>query len=323
MGVHHARRLAEIRGAKVAAASDLDGEKLAAFGKEFGVGRLFDDFRGLCRVEELDAVLVCTPPSSHRRITVAAARAGKFVFCEKPSAVTRADARAMIEACRGNKVGLMIGFVRHFDNAWLKFRKLVQDGAIGRPVTWRLITAGSGPHATAWFFDKKMSGGPAIESSVHNFDFGLYTFGPAASVVATTRSMKPVTAVDTFNACVKFKSGDEHLVSWSWSLPPGSAAGRVNDAFGPRGAILFPGSFAPPAGKAGAHALLLDTGGKKRLVRFRGNDMFLDQMRCLVRCVREDAAPPVTGEDGLRALDIAHAVLQAGRTGGGVRVRTA
>lgn len=320
MGEYHATQLAKVRGAKVAAASDVDPKRLQAYGKQFQVQRLFLDYNDLCRMEELDAVLVCTPPFNHRAITVAAARCGKQVFCEKPIAVTLADARAMLNACRRHKVNLVIGFVRHFDNSWMTFRDLVRDGAIGRPITWRLINAGSGPYQTAWFFDRELAGGPCVESSVHNFDFALFTFGAAEAVVATGRSMKRVTGYDTFNACIKFKSGDEHLVSWSWGLPPNSTAGGLVDAIGPKGGILFPGFFHPPGKKSAANAFLVDTGKKKRLVKYRPNNLFLVQMRHFVGVVRGEERPLVPGEAGLESLKIARAVLKAAETGRRVEI---
>ena len=321
MGRAHLSRLAAIRGARVVAASDKDAGRLNACGREFGIAHLLNDYKALCRMDGLDAVLVCTPPFNHRPITAEAARHGKHVFCEKPIATEIADGKAMIELCRKHKVQLMIGLVRHFDNCWMTLRKLILDGAIGRPVTWQLIRNSSGPYHTAWFFDKKLSAGPCVESAVHNFDFARFIFGPAESVVASARAMKTSTAMDTFHAVIRFRSGDEHVVSWSWGLAADSSGGAMDCVIGPKGAIRFPGAYPPPTQRAPANAFLVDTGKRKRLARFRRNDLVRDEQRQFIKVVRGEEPPEVTGEDGLACLKIAHAVLKAAETGRRVGIR--
>ena len=91
---------------------------------------------------EIDAVWVCTPTFQHPAPVIAAAKAGKHVFCEKPMALKVADARRMANACRQADVRLTIGFVRRFDTQWGKLKEVVQSGAVGSPVIWRFAWGG-------------------------------------------------------------------------------------------------------------------------------------------------------------------------------------
>jgi predicted dehydrogenase len=127
----------------------------------------------------------------------------------------------------------------------------------------------------------------------------------------------PSTALDTGTAVVRYESGDEVLVAWSWGLPGGASASYIFDALGPKGVIRFPGSFADSEypkkfdhGKYGAY--LVQTGAKKRLVKFRRNDMFAEEWKDFYRAVTRNAAPKVTGREGRQALAVALAVLKSG-----------
>ena len=102
-----------------------------AFARDFGAEHHFADFRALLDLPEIDAVWVCTPTFQHPAPVIAAAKAGKHVFCEKPMALKVADARRMANACRQADVRLTIGFVRRFDTQWGKLKDIVQSGAVG------------------------------------------------------------------------------------------------------------------------------------------------------------------------------------------------
>ena len=90
-----------------------EGSRAPALAAEYGVPALADTAAVLAR-DDVDAVLICTPHSTHRALTEAAAAAGKHVYIEKPMAVTLADCDAMIAACRDARVLLDVNHVtRH------------------------------------------------------------------------------------------------------------------------------------------------------------------------------------------------------------------
>jgi predicted dehydrogenase len=252
------------------------------------------------------------PTGLHKQATVAAAKAGKHVFCEKPMAMSLKDADAMIDACDKAKVKLMVGQVRRYDSDWGTFRKLILGNAVGRPVLWRQTSGGSGPGR--WFMDAKMGGGPFLDGCVHNWDFANYIFGEPGEALGSIMRFRTTSALDTGAVIVRYKSGDEVMLCWSWGLPTGVRAGFGLEVLGPKGVIRFPGTFELPDGfdaeKYGAYQV--DTGKRTRLVKFRKRNMFAEEWKDFRRCIEKDTEPQVTGETAKQALAVGLAVLKTG-----------
>jgi len=313
MGRHHTQSLAGIDGAQVAACADVDGEVAKAFAEAHGVPQAFDDYRRLLDLAELDGVFVTTPTFTHREIVEAAAAAGKEIFCEKPIALTVEDAEAMLAACERAGVQLMIGFVRRYDSHWGKVRELVQAGAIGRPVVWRQCNAGPCPKSP-WYMYKDKGGGPLIDGAVHTYDFARHIYGDAQAVWADmTRLRRDRTAWDTGTAAIRFHSGDDLVLSWSWGLPPGVRGGSILDVLGPDGVILFTASpdqlpeGCSPEEYGGISIIRQD--GATEVASFRKTNMFDDMVRAYVATLESGGRVPIPGEAGLRATEIACAVF--------------
>jgi len=141
-----------------------DGVEQAA--AQFGWETAVTDWRELVSRDDIDIVDINAPSDAHKEIAVAAARAGKHVFCEKPLALTLADAREMLQAAEEAGVKHMVCFNYRFAPAVQLAKKLVQEGRLGRiyhfrawflqdwivdpdfPLVWRLdkTIAGSGAH---------------------------------------------------------------------------------------------------------------------------------------------------------------------------------
>lgn len=318
MGNHHAQSLVRMEGVEILAAADTDSNRIKQFTKKYRIKYSFAGYRQLLDVEEIDAVLICLPTFLHAEVVVSAAKKGKDIFCEKPIAMNLKDADRMIKVCQENRVKFMIGFVRRFDNFWGKAREIIKEGILGRPVIWH-DTASSTGASYPWYFDKEKGGGPLIDGAVHNYDFAYWTFGEARRVYATTKTFKKnISAIDTGSAIIEYSSGDEHVISWSWGLPKGSFGGRLTDIIGPKGALLFPGSFDPSEvpksidqEKYGIFCLLRKE-GKKEWIKYRKNDMFFDEIFHFVSCIKRSKKPKVSGKDGKRALRIGLAILQSG-----------
>ncbi|HPP12214.1 MAG TPA: Gfo/Idh/MocA family oxidoreductase [bacterium] len=309
IGRHHLRMLQQVKGARVTAAADPADETLAGVKKDFGIERTFSDYRRLLELPEITGVICATPTYLHEEIVVAAAQAGKHVFCEKPMARTLKGADRMIKTCEQMKVKLQIGFVRRFDEEWLKFRELVRSGVIGHPVIWRQLALGSGPQA-AWYFDWEKGGGPFLDGAVHTYDFAIYTFGEVKQVKSSLLRFKESTAPDTGSVDVFFASGDRLHLFWSWGLPPGVSAGYTMDAVGRSGLLVF-GTYQE---KKPRWFTLVTSGGRQRKVgRHSSGSLgkaFVAQLQHFVDCVREDRIPLVDGKEGRKSLAVALEALR-------------
>ncbi|HLL33482.1 MAG TPA: Gfo/Idh/MocA family oxidoreductase, partial [Streptomyces sp.] len=128
-------RLAEEGETEVVAAVDIDAAAVEAFCAEGGVPHPYTDLERMLREQRPDLVCICTPPTLHREQTVAALRAGAWVWCEKPPVPSLADFDA-VEAEEGADGGpyAAIVFQHRFGSGAAHVRRLLAEGALGRPL---------------------------------------------------------------------------------------------------------------------------------------------------------------------------------------------
>jgi predicted dehydrogenase len=119
---------------EVVAIASRDVERGRRVATELGIPRSHDSYEALLADPEVDAVYIPLPNHLHAEWTIAAARAGKHVLCEKPLAMTAADAEGMIEVCEREGVRLMEAFMYRLHPSWVAVRELVASGRIGRLV---------------------------------------------------------------------------------------------------------------------------------------------------------------------------------------------
>jgi predicted dehydrogenase len=119
-------------GCDVAAIASRDIERARSVADRLGIPTAHGSYEALLADPSIDAVYIPLPNHLHARWTIAAAEAGKHVLCEKPLAMTAADARTMVEACRDAGVLLMEAFMYRLHPSWIAVRELVASGRIGR-----------------------------------------------------------------------------------------------------------------------------------------------------------------------------------------------
>ena len=106
-------------------------ERARQTAERFGIPRSYGSYQDLLEDSDIEAVYIPLPNHLHLEWTLAAAAAGKHILCEKPLAMSSADARTMIDACGAAGVKLMEAFMYRLHPMWVEVRRLVDDGAIG------------------------------------------------------------------------------------------------------------------------------------------------------------------------------------------------
>lgn len=143
-------------------------ERAAQMAQRYGT-RAFESYEALLTEPGLDAVVVCCENVKHRALVEMAARAGKHVLCEKPLATTIADGEAMIAACRSAGVQLMTAFPCRYSPVMQRMKATIENGSAGKVLAFRGTNRGRNPGG--WFVDKTLSGGGAmIDHTVHVTD---------------------------------------------------------------------------------------------------------------------------------------------------------
>jgi predicted dehydrogenase len=198
--------------------------------------------------------------------------------------------------------------------------KIVAVGAIGRPILWRHVNTSLISFGGPWFMEDRLSGGPLMDGAIHNYDFGNLLFGDPEEVLASEIKLTAKTAIDTGSAIVRYKSGDQIMVSWSWGVTSQS----MMDVIGPKGSLTFgPGDLASPDldTKTYGYYMTADPAReKKKLHRFKRTDMYVTQAKHFLACLDGKAECLSPGTEAIKAVAIAEAILKAAPTGGARRV---
>ncbi|MDQ0963444.1 putative dehydrogenase [Streptomyces sp. B4I13] len=207
------QRLAAEGETEVVAAVDIDANAVRDFCADGGVPHAYTDLERMLAEQRPDLVTICTPPTLHREQSVAALRAGAWVWCEKPPVPTLAD-YAAVEAEEGTQGGpySSIVFQHRFGSGTRHVRRLLAERALGRPLvvhcqtTWYRDTAYYAvPWRGRW---QTEGGGPAMGHGIHQTDLMLDLLGPWSEVRAMAgRLVHDVETEDVSTALVRFESG--------------------------------------------------------------------------------------------------------------------
>lgn len=297
----YARCIAALPDVELAAVADDDVARGKAAVAQFG-GDWYADSRDLLARDDIAAVIITAPNAEHHALTLAAAAADKHVLCEKPLATTRADALAMIAACRERGVILQTAFPMRFSAPAIALRQLVRDGAVGVPLAAMTTNHGTLP-APAWFSDPQLGGGGAVmDHTVHVTDLLRWTFEQEITRVYAeidTRIHPGLPTDDVAMLMLELERGLFASLDPSWARPKTwpTWGGLTIDVIGDQGALSM-NAFCQTL-----HSFDDRSGRYTRIPYSEGGDPGM--IRAFCDAVRDGTPPPVTGEDGLRALEVA------------------
>ena len=218
-------------------------ELAESFGREFGARKWFADWRELIADDEIDAVYIATPVFLHAEQTIAAAKAGKHILCEKPMALNVKECDEMLAACRANNVKLGIAYYRHFYPVIERAKAIIASGEIGK-VSVAQINAfeyfdPSPEHSRYWLLEKEKSGGgPMKDFGCHRLEVLSNLFGKVTrlkSLIANVAFERKVE--DTAATLLQFESGTCATLTVTHAA---QEAQDTLDIFGTKGAIHIP-----------------------------------------------------------------------------------
>jgi predicted dehydrogenase len=331
MGKAHSRALAALHGLdpprvlRLVSLSGRDRDAASAVAARFGWEEVVTDWRDQVADERVGLFANGGPNAVHAEPTIAAARAGKHVMCEKPLALDADESHAMWRAAEDAGVVHACGFNYRFVPAVRRARDLVDEGLLGELVHFRaryLQSWGWEAPTDVWRFDRSQAGTGAIgDLGAHSVDLCRYLAGEIASVSATVRSFVPGHEVDdAFAATIELENGATGTLEASRL-----ARGRVNhntfELNGSKGSIAFD--------LERFDALLVSEGGPYRVEHVTGDwwppghglgwgDTFTLEYANLVRAIAgEGSVAPygATFEDGYRAAEVCDAILRSADSG--------
>jgi myo-inositol 2-dehydrogenase/D-chiro-inositol 1-dehydrogenase len=319
MGAFHGETLAQrVPGARLAAVADPAPGAAERLAGALGADRAYTDVTGLWADPEVDAVVIAAPARSHADLVVAAAAAGKHVFCEKPMAVTLPDADRAIDAARAAGVVLQIGFNRRFAADWRAARALLDSGTLGTPRQLRSVTRDPGGFDPSRVLPDTIF----LETLIHDFDT-LRFLNPGAEAVEVYATADALVEpgwrdrglLDTAVVHVRFDNG---------AMAVAEACFEAAYGYDVRGEVLGSGGMATMGD--GRRTGMVFSGSAGRLVETVRSDQelfpegYTGELAAFVAAVRAGTPALVTGEDARAALAIALAAAESVRAGRPVRL---
>ena len=179
---------------KLNAICDIRPEALEKFGEKAGVKERYTDFLEMLEKADIDAVDICTIHDQHEAQVVAAAKAGKQIFLEKPMGTNLKQCNNMVEAARKAGVAFMVGHDLRYMPHTLAIKRIIESGELGQVRMTRCVLIDNMPPAGFmnghWLNDPKRSGGGMMISGIiHQVDLLRYFIGDVKTVYAVNRSI--------------------------------------------------------------------------------------------------------------------------------------
>lgn len=327
-------------GFRVVAAAESDPEVLNRFAAEFGV-RAYRDWRALLEQERLDLAAIFLPHAECPEAAAACAARGIHVMVEKPMAAYSAALREAIAAARQAGVILTAPYVWRCHPVTRQMRLLREQGILGRVVGCEGRCAAGRVHryiegGAAWMLDKRQSGGgPMHNLGVHWID--LFRWLLEDDVIAVTgktvRVDQRYDIEDNAFALLEFSRGAVAVLDISYTVPDSYPNGR--DLYlglrGTSGVLSWSPSFEGVRERLFVCSDDAAFGAApRREIHFDlepapgyAGVMGVEYLRQLGAAIRDGTAPPVSAEDGLRALEVVEAIYESAAGGRTVRLAAA
>jgi myo-inositol 2-dehydrogenase/D-chiro-inositol 1-dehydrogenase len=319
IGRMHAELLArQVAGASVAMVHDAFADAAEGVGDELGVP-VAGNVEELLASPDVDAVAICAPTETHADLLVAAARAGKPAFCEKPISLDLPEVDRALAAIAEAGIAVQIGFNRRFDPAHESVARAVADGTIGEVRLVRISSRDPAPPPLEYV---RGSGGIFLDMTIHDFDMARYVTGSevievfARGAVRVDPAFADAGDVDTAVATLTHENGCLTVIDNSRETAYGYDQ-RV-EAFGALGMAASENPLAHTGVVRTASGTSAPTLPHFFLDRYVPS--YVREWEAFVAAVREGRQPPVTAADGRAPLVIGLAAWRSLRESRPVKV---
>ena len=296
---------------EVVAIASRDGERAARTAAELGIPRAHEGYEALLADPDVDAVYIPLPNSEHAKWTIAAARAGKHVLCEKPLAMTAAEAEEMVRACANEGVLLMEAFMYRLHPSWESVRELVASGRIGR---LRAVQSWF-----SYFNDDprnirnvpELGGGALYDIGCYCINLSRMLFGaePTGIEASVTRDE---TGTDVLTSAILAFDEDVATFTCSTRAEPDQRA----HIYGTEGRISIAIPFNIPPDRP--TEIVVTAGGDppvspdSETLTFAAADMYAIQAERFANAVLDDQPLPIPSEDAIGNMQVIEGILRAG-----------
>ncbi|MHB9133398.1 MAG: Gfo/Idh/MocA family protein [Armatimonadota bacterium] len=330
IGPVHAASIAQLPAAQLTGVCDTVIERAQRVAVEHQVPFVTTEYTELLARPDIDAVCICTPHYLHAEMAIAAANAGKQIFCEKPMAIDPVHMDAMIVAADLAGVQLGICFQHRFDPVMVHLKQMVEEGKFGS-----LLLGGAHLRCVRGhpYYDSETwrgtweqeGGGVLINQTIHTIDCLLWLFGEATSVsgsYSTLRWSDCIEVEDTATGLVTFSSGAQgHIAATSASNLSWNARLHV---YGTNGSAVvntgFPDEYTFLEVSGEETPFVCDEEELPTMGKSDYGTSHIRAIKAFTDAVLDGKPFPIDGREGRRAAEVVLALYQSSRTGSRVQL---
>jgi predicted dehydrogenase len=313
MGRNHARIYADLPETELVGVADADLDAATEIAGKYGA-QPYHDFEKLLDDGQLDAVTVAVPTVEHLAVAIKVIESGINLLIEKPIAFNVEEGERIIEAANRAGVKLMIGHIERFNPAVLSLKQQLADGVLGR--VFQIDARRQGP-----FPARIADVGVVIDLAVHDLDVMRYITGEEiVRVYAETERRIHSSHEDLLTGLVRLDDGTVGTLTINWLTPT-----KIRELYvtGERGMFrvdyltqdlyFYENATADSADWETLRMLRgVSEGRMIRHVVAKKEPLRIEQ-EAFLAAVRGEINVPVTGEDGLKVLELAHAIVTSGQ----------
>jgi predicted dehydrogenase len=307
MGQNHARIFFHSDNARLVAVSDNNKDVADKVAKKYNCNS-YQNYDDLLKSEQIDAVSIAVPTSLHKEIAIAALNHKKHVLLEKPIASNEQEAQEIIECAKKNNVKLMIGHIERFNTAIIELKNRLEQGDLGD--IYRIDVQRIGP-----FPGRVADVGVIIDLSVHDLDIIDYLINvPPSRIFAETQQRLHPRHEDAVTALIRYPNSILAVLNINYLSPTKI---RQLQVFGKRG--MFKVNYLDQelyfyentAYNVDDWSSVCEGDMKKIIIPKK--EPLQVEIEAFLSSVKTNTPPPVTGEQGLSILKIAHTIIQSAK----------
>jgi predicted dehydrogenase len=292
---------------EVVAIASRDADRAAAAAAELDIPTSYGSYEELLAADDVDAVYIPLPNDLHARWTIAAAAAGKHVLCEKPLAMSEAEARTMVDACQAAGVRFAEAFMYRHHPTWVEAVRLLREGAIGELQAVQTWFSYFNDDPTDIRNRPENGGGAIMDIGCYAINLSRMLFAGEPSDVQASVRRDPVMGIDTLSSAIlTFPGGGQATFTCSIRSDPDQRVHIVGD----RGRIDLEIPFNIPPDRETRIAVTRGGGDAgTEVLTFPARDQYTIQAEAFARAILEGSEVPVPIEDALANLRVIETIL--------------
>jgi UDP-N-acetylglucosamine 3-dehydrogenase len=294
-GKNQARVFSQLNQTKLVCVCDIDEKRAQAVGTEFHVPYSTNLDEVLSR-DDIDAVTICTPTVTHKKIATQALLAGKDTLVEKPMTNTLSEARELISLAKQRGLRLMPGHIERFNPAVDYLKSLLDDGKLGTVTLFHARRVGRWPERIG-------DVGVVRDTAIHDIDLARYIFNDEANSVHARIGSLRHTKEDYAEIMLQFRRGGTAFIDANWLTPRKTRT------------LIVTGSEATVQLDYISQEISIEDSERSVKPNLERSEPLRVELAHFANSILNNQPFKVNGEDGLRAVEICEVVLQSGTTG--------